>query len=358
MIFLPCTNSTPYVKFIKRLYNNDAFHIDFISPLVHEFINGTSPFAKRLWTRAFLIEAASETVGAVLYLIHENAPHLLQVTFAEYLPGRDVAGNILKKAHAIALEKGATEIVLGLNGHLNYGLGYCHNVVSPPSFCSPSTKNYYVQDYRALGLAEHSLSSYTFPWSQKIFPLPQDRVNRLMKRYTFRYMTPSTYKDDLAIYTALNNRCFPDHPFYFQREEDEDQYLFKDLKFFLKKNSLVFAEFEGIPVGFLLWYPDWSEIMKPGETLSTFTAIKRFLFSHKVNTFKIVEWAVLPEHRKKGVPIGMLSALYHIVKSKRYNQCKTSWIFDSNTDSNAFGHKWAVPDHHYSVFSLKLAQDA
>jgi hypothetical protein len=190
--------------------------------------------------------------------------------------------------------------------------------------------------------------------ANKAFPINDQKRKRFHDHFQFRAMDKKSYRSDIAHYTDLNNKCFNDHPFYYPRTAAEDRYLFKDLKFFLEKGSLIFAEENGKPIGFLLWYPDWGELMKPGETLSVVTFLKKCLFHRKVKGFKIVEWAVLPEYRRKDVPIGLLAHCYEQVVHKAYTECKTSWIVEDNKDSSGFGLKWATPYEHYAVFSMKL----
>ncbi|MBE0450806.1 MAG: GNAT family N-acetyltransferase [Clostridia bacterium] len=351
---LTASEKSLYLKFIKTLYKDDPFYVDYTTPVLNEIFAGKSPFAQNLWHESYWIMDSDELVGVLTYLIHKNYSDVLQVAFLEYLDLKGLPELILDHAYQIAKDKGVKEIVVGLNGHVNYGLGLSVEQSHRPTFGSVYTKAYYSKHFKALGLEETKLVSFQYPWESKEFPLSLEKKNRFYGRFKFRIMQKETFDSDIEIYTALNNKCFGEHPFYFPRTVEEDRFLFKDLKFFMEKGSLIFAEDDGKPIGFLLWYPDWGEIMRRGETLSVITFIRKILFGKKVKGFKIVEWAVLPEYRRKGVPVGLLAHCYELVKDRQFTKCKTSWIVEANKDSSGFGDKWAEPYERYAVYTMKL----
>lgn len=351
---LTVSDQKKYVKFVKEHYKEDPFYVDFTTPILKEIFGEKSPFARNLWYEAFLILDSGSIVGVTTFLIHRHYSDVLQIAFLEYLDIEGIPQMIIDHAKRIGKDKNSTDIVIGLNGHVNYGLGLSVEQSHRPTFGSAYTKAYYSRHFEALGLEETPLVSFQYPWESKDFPLSNEKRKRFYDRYNFRVMEKQTFESDIAIYTALNNKCFGEHLFYFPRTVAEDQFLFRDLKYFMEKGSLIFAEDRGKPIGFLLWYPDWGEIMQRGETLSIITYIKKILFSKKVKGFKIVEWAVLPEYRRKGVPIALLAHCFEMVKDRHFTKCKTSWILEANKDSSGFGDKWANPYERYAVYTLKL----
>lgn len=357
MELIPCKmpqEAKAYTRFVKDLYTGDDDYIDYNTPLMREVFEGKSVFSRNLNWQAFWINADGSKQGVVTFLVHSQYPQVLQLCYFEYIDKQDIASFVLKQAKAYCEKEGLSRIVIGMNGHVNYGLGLTFGVGQKPSFCAPYSKGYYCDDFGALGMREIGASAYTYPRLEEAFPIEPEKVKRLAKGITYRAMTVKTYRADMAHYTALNNRCFANHDLYYSREEAEDLELFGTLRYFMTKGSLIFAEDQGRPIGFLLWYPDWSPLMKTGETLSAFTLLKRLIFSRFVKGFKIVEWAVLPEYRRKGVPIGLLYTCYQMVVKKGYSNCHTSWILDENRDSNGFGHKWGKAYAHYRVYSLEL----
>ena len=116
--------------------------------------------------------------------------------------------------------------------------------------------------------------------------------------------------------------------------------LFKDLKFLLKEENLLFVERDGVAVGFMLWYPDFYEIMKPGTSVGLTSVIKNKLFSKRIKTFKIVEIGIIPSERDKGAILSLFEKCFQITKG-RFENFESSWVLEDNNKSKAFGIKWA-----------------
>jgi len=357
MNFMPCTTKAEQnqvLRFIKAHYKDDPNYIDYSTPILKEIFYRKTPFAQRLTQETYLIEEGGQCVGVTTFLIHDNYSEVVQIAFFEYAENLEIAKQVVEMAKGFGYRTGATEIVVGMNGHVNYGLGLTLEQGHRPTFGAMYTKPYYSEHFQQLGFEETRLISFEYPWENREFPLNDKWRERFHKRFTFRAMTRATYDQDLIYYTHLNNQCFGDHQFYFPRTAAEDQSLFKDLKFFMEEGSLIFAEKEGTPIGFLLWYPDWGELMVRGETLSPLTYLKKRLHKKRVKTFKLVEWAVLPEYRQKGIPVGLLAACFEYVKDKSFTKCKTSWILEDNLNSSGFGFKWAKPYESHGVYTLRL----
>lgn len=345
-----------YINFVKTLYKGDPFYRDYNTPIMKEILRETSAFSKKLKKWAYLIKEDEKCVGGVMYLIHENYKDVVQVAFMEYTPHPYIAQEILWEAVTLARQEGASEVVVGLNGHVNYGLGISVDPMHQPTFGSTYSKPYYVQDLEAMGLQAVGLTTYQTKW-EPVLPYSEARCKFLTEGFTYHFMSNQTFEEDVALYTSLNNKCFVDHPFYFPRTVEEDKELFKSLKYFMDKQSLIFIHHQGQPIGFMMWYPDWGEVMKPGETLGIKTYIKTKWQRKKVKTFKIVEWGVLPQYQGGGVPLALLYKCYEILKGRGFEKCKSSWILDSNLDSNSFCRKWAEPYETYKVYRMEVDKE-
>lgn len=345
-----------YVKFVKGLYKDDKNYIDYTTPIIREVLGRKSVFARKITAYAYKIEDEKRCVGVVSYLIHEGYSNVLQIAFLEYKDQQGVLPEVVNKACELAKLHSIKELVVGLNGHVNYGFGLSDCQVHKPTLSGCYTKDYYRKDLEALGFCRLGLSTYEYPWQSRAFPMDEEKIVRLGKFFNFRYATKATFKEDIALYTKLNNICFTEHPHYFLRTEEEDSELFASLKYFMEEGSLIFAEYKGEPIGFLLWYPDWGELMRRGETLSAWTYLKTLIHRRRVKSFKIVEWGVVPKFHGRGVPIGMLHACYLKVKNKNYSRCKTSWIVDDNVNSSGFGVKWASVYETYGVYTMTMKE--
>ena len=359
-----------YCDFVKAQYRDDPHFRDYITPVISEFYSGKSEFSKNCDLQGFWIQEpkGDQPLGAVSFLVHKSYPSVLQVVFMEYANRLDVAYALLAAAMRRAKALGLRRVTFGLNGHVNYGLGLSTTQSHVATFGAPYSKTIYpvhldhlAKDYPQL--IKKTITSYEYEWSQGGFPMTEGQMSRLQNRSggKLTYRNAKVHgrdfsKEDMAIYTQLNNGCFTRHDFYFPRQAKEDLELFKDLRHFMVEGSLIFAYYEDLPVGFLLWYPDWSQWMAPGETLGIKTyliMIATRLFK-KPQAFKIVEWAVLPEHSKKGVPLILLKACENQIKPYHFKKMYTSWIMDENLNSNTFAKHWASPSEHYAAYRMDM----
>ena len=118
----------------------------------------------------------------------------------------------------------------------------------------------------------------------------------------------------------------------------------------MKEENLLFVEKAGVPAGFMLWYPDFNEIIDKCETVGIKTVIKNKLFSHKIKTFKIVEIGVIPEERNRGAILALFDYCFKCTKGK-YDTMESSWILTNNMKSKSFGIKWADEESkHYKAY--------
>lgn len=163
-------------------------------------------------------------------------------------------------------------------------------------------------------------------------PVSLNLRKKLENRYKIRPVNFSELEKEAAIYTEVNNKAFSDHLFYYPRDKKEDLELFKDLRYLIKPENLLFVERENTPVGFMLWYPDFHKLMSPGETLGVFTVIKNRLFHKRIRDFKIVEIGIVPSEQNRGAILALFDYLYRITK-ERYDSFESGWILKDNDKS-------------------------
>ncbi len=155
------------------------------------------------------------------------------------------------------------------------------------------------------------------------------------KNYTFKFFDKKQFEYYANIYTDLNNKSFVNHRYYYKRNYKEDIEMLKELFLFMKEESLIFA-FEGdVPVGFVMWYPDFNRLVKKGDYFGAKHFFKNIFFNKKIKTVKVMEYGILDEYRKVGLPIGLLNKIFEHIKDKHYRDLETSWILEENIDSNS-----------------------
>lgn len=238
---------------------------------------------------------------------------------------------------------------------MNYGLGLlADHYDCVQSFGSAYNPPYYLDYFKKHADQEYTLGNYL--GSMDRFDDSQDErlMRRLSGKYTVRKADFRNIQREAEIYTRLNNEAFAHHPFYYERRLAEDLELFKEFKLLLNEENLLFLEHAGSPIGFLLWYPDFNELINEGESIGLKTIIKNKLFGHRIKRFKIVELGVIPKYQNKGAVMALFYKCRELVQG-RYESCESGWILDGNDSSKGFGSRWVGDEYkHYKVFMVHL----
>ena len=186
-------------------------------------------------------------------------------------------------------------------------------------------------------------------------PLISNDVREKLKTiYTVRKTDFKNFRREIEVYTEINNIAFSNHLFYYTRKTEEDYELFKELKYLMREENLIFVEKQGVPVGFMLWYPDFNEIIEKNETVGIKTVLKNKLFPHRIKTFKIVEMGVIRSERNKGAILALFDYCYKCING-RYDIMESSWILSDNLKSKSIGMKWADGESkHYKAYVKEI----
>jgi hypothetical protein len=262
---------------------------------------------------------------------------------------------ILDRAKDMAKKKKASKITGSLNIHVNYGLGFLASAFDKrQSFGASYNPEFYNDYFEKNGFETIHMVSYKKDMVSSPPLISNDVRKKLKDIYTVREVSFKNFKKEIEVYTRINNRAFKDHLFYYTRKTEEDYELFKGLKYLMREENLIFVEKHGLAVGFILWYPDFNEIIEKNETVGIKTVLKNKLLHHKIKTFKIVEMGVIPEERNKGAILALFDYCYKCTKG-RYDTMESSWILSDNLKSKSFGIKWADEESkHYKAYVKEI----
>lgn len=345
-------NKNDFIAFYEDKYLNKNLKRNSMSGLLKDLLNGKSEVCKMVDLEPVMVMDNNEIIMISLLAYAHRLPEFLQIGFFEASRlDMDAFNLILNRAEILAKEKGASKISGSLNIHVNYGLGFLvGDYDKKQSFGMPHNPEYYHKffvdnDFQAIPMVSYKKDMKTI---KGLFS--ENLIKKLENRYTVRGVNFKDLKNEAKVYTDVNNQAFGDHLFYYERKAEEDLELFKDFQFLLKSENLLFVERNGKAVGFMLWYPDFHQLMNPSETVGLKTVIKNKLFPNKIKTFKIVEMGVIPEEQSKGAILALFNHCYEFTKD-RYESFESGWVLEANYKSKSFGIKWADgEDKHYRAY--------
>jgi len=295
-----------------------------------------SAFATHSNIKMFVIRNGNNNV-ARFALIHDyRLADYIQVSFFEAQEGLGDIFSLIKETilkHFVQCKK----VVVGLNGHLNYGAGILLNRFDKtPLFGLPYNPDYYASYFN--GLQMRKMLTFRFDldvysnWANSYSP------ERELKGLTVRFMDKRNIETESKIYTQLNNLSFIKHPYWSDRDIEEDLELFKPFRYLLDNENLIFAEVNGKPVGFFLWYPDFNKLVSSQRDLNVFDVVK-YRLGKSIDTFRFTEIGILPEYQGSPVALALINKALPAIINRGYKFCEGGFIFEENLASIAFAKR-------------------
>lgn len=292
-----------------------------------------SAFASHSSTKMFVFRDGNNNV-ARFALIHDfRLADYIQVSFFDAQEGL-VGLFLLIKRTIFKYFPQSSKVVVGLNGHLNYGAGILLNRFDEaPVFGIPYNPEYYADYFKDL----HARKMVSFRFS---FDIYADWANsysseRELKGLNVRFMDKRNIEAESKIYTQLNNQAFINHPYWANRDTAEDLELFKPFRFLLDNENLIIAEVNGKPVGFFLWYPDFNKLVSSQRDLNVFDVAK-YRLGKTIDTFRFTEIGIIPEYQGSTVALALISKALPVLIKNGYKYCEGGFIFEENRPSMAF----------------------
>jgi len=314
----------------KEVYKDDHFHRSSEDDITRLLVEGPSAFHSHATVISYIIIENGKTLARFALIHDRKLPEYVQVSFFEATQGLpDLSQLIIEKARSQFPT--CRKIVIGLNGHLNYGAGILINHFSEaPVFGLPYNKGYY-QDYFG-DFRKITMVSYRFPVEPFVAYQKKIGDNPDFKGIKVRKLNKRNLREDTRIYTYLNNACFPGHLFWADRDAAEDFELFHPFRFLIKEENLLFAEKDGNPIGFFLWYPDFNQLIKGNQHLGL-KQVLRYHFANPINTFRFTEIAVLPQYKISHAVQAMILFAIPYIKTAGFKYGEGGFIFEDNRNS-------------------------
>ena len=330
------------LDFYKAQYRDHPLKRDSMSGLLEGILFEKSQLSKAVKAHPLMVMDGEEIIIAALLAHVDRMADYLQIAFFES-PRQDLEAfeMIMKEATTLARTYGCKKICASLNIHVNYGLGYLlDSYDKPQSFGMAHNPPHIHRYFEEHGFDRIEMATYMKDMDSLEPLVPARMKRRLKERYKVRSVDFSRLREEAATYTRINNDAFRDHLFYYRRIPEEDLELFRDFRFLLKPENLLFVQRDGVDVGFMLWYPDFHQIMDSKSGIGLMTVLKARLHPEKMDTFKIVEIGVIQEEQGKGAILALFDHCQELTEG-RFKNFESGWVLKDNPRSKALGDKWS-----------------
>lgn len=148
----------------KNIYSKLPCYRSTESEVEKLLLKGPTVFHNHATIKNYLIFDKSDPVGRFTFIQDKNLSEYVQVSFFEILPDINPVYSLIKK-EAIKQFPNIKKIVIGLNGHLNYGAGFLRDSFDEiPVFGLPYSPPYYHNHFK--NLKEHPLVSFRFEYEK------------------------------------------------------------------------------------------------------------------------------------------------------------------------------------------------
>ena len=113
-----------YLSLFSSIYEGNSCVRNSNEYIIKQLFKGKTPFCKGKYIQPVYISEQNQPIAQCIFIHTEKLEGTLQVSFFEAFPEKQVAIDMLiNEAIKICREKGLKRVVIGINGHVNYGLG-------------------------------------------------------------------------------------------------------------------------------------------------------------------------------------------------------------------------------------------
>lgn len=337
-------------KFYSRIYGNDPNFKDNKTCLLPLICKKGAAFYRNSTQEMTAVVDKGETLCQCVWIVHKNNPGVLNLAFFEAQEHcEEAVGLLLTYGENLAKRLSCNRIIAGMDGHLNYSLGFSVGKQKAPSFGGSYNSDYYHDYFK--GFTRHELVSFISDFSYTYGRVKKDR-ERFGSRFSEFSVEPGAInQDNLMRYTRLSNQIFGNHLTYFKREYEEDQELFDTMKILLKPENLLFIRHRNQDVGYIFWYVDYNQFVRPGKGFDGISYM-RYLLNPRPKKVKLLEMGLIPEYQKSGaVMLAFYEAASFIHKHfPTVDTVISSWIWSKNWDSRNFTKRYT--EREYQTFAV------
>lgn len=342
-----------FIGFQKKLYKGDKNYIDFQSRFLKSLLYKKSCILNNSTTLPIMVMENDSILGVAMLATIDRMSDTLQICFLDFVDDKDVFKMIFDYAKEYARKIGANKILIGMNLHINYGLGLLSSGYHiRQDLGSSYNPKYYIDIIEKFAKASEELVSYKGLVSDIDLSLPPKLKERINSKFQVKKADFKNLDRTAKIYSFINNNSFKEHKYYFQRYEYEDLELFKDFKMLLNEDNLLFVFHNDEPVGFLLWYPDFNQLVSCGKEIGISTVLKYRLGFNNIDTVILSEFGIIPKYRQKGALYPLLERCYQVTKDK-YKYVKSGWIMQDNLNSKFVSNRFIKNEYKkFKVFEI------
>ena len=337
-----------FLKVVYRIYGKD--HPQYVFPLLAQmkpFLDPKkNPFFEKAETQLWIARDGAMPVGRIGAAIDtvSNEYHDEQVGmfgFYEATDDPEVAEALLETARKWIADKGMTTMrgpgCFSTN-HEYLGL-HVQGFERRPALGMPYHHPYYLKQMEAFGLTKaKDLFDWEFTAPDNKAPARiSDFAERLQKRqnFTIRRFRMDKFWEDVEIVRDIYFEAWKDNWGFVPMDEEMFRHSAQDMKSMVNPGFLLIAEHDGKPIGFSMSTQDFNQALYSLKgSLLPFGWLKFLINKRKIDGARTLLMGVIPEYRKTGVDVMLVSETIKFGTSVGIARSSCSWILEDNVAMN------------------------
>ncbi len=359
-----------FVKFAWKVYKGNRYWVPpIITDQIDLIIKG--PYHEVGVIQPYLAYRDGEIVGRVI--AHYDRRHNEYYNekrgclgFFECINDQEVANALFEQAERWNREQGMKEIAAPMNFlmydasgmllddydnipciELGYNLPYYVGLFENYGF------NKTTDWYAFLSNTDHKFPDLFYRMHKKV----KERAEKGEDGFTLRNIDlKHNYERDRDNVQDVFNEAWKGNWGHYPLTDNQIEAFGKDLKLIAKEELVIFAEYNGNPVGFILSVPDANIALKKANgRLFPFGLFKILLGMRKIDRVKTFMMGVLEEYRMKGIDAYFYVESFERARRMGYKYGDMSLIVESNVNMiNALKHMGAEIYKTYRFYSKSL----
>ncbi len=336
-----------FIDFPHDLYADDQYYVPELFIAQRDLLT-KHPFHKHNKLQPFLAYDGDKVVGRIAAILNNSHNEYNKANdgffgFFDCINDQEIANQLFEAATTWLKERGVKD---KLRGPVNFSTNEpCGLLVegydSSPVLMQTYNFAYYTQLLEGFGL-EKDVDLIAWHWdgnnyddkSVRLLDALQGRLKR--NNIVIRKINLKNFKEETAKLREVYNSAWDQNTGFVPLNDEEFDYLAKDLKLILDPDFALVAEQDGKIVAFGLALPNYNEIfktIKKGRLLPT--GIFKLLFGKKnIKSIRIYALGVVDGYRKMGIEAVIYGTIIKNYTERGFEWAEAGWTLENNTMIN------------------------
>jgi GNAT superfamily N-acetyltransferase len=331
-----------FIDFPHDLYKNDPNYVPELFIAQKDLLT-THPFHKHSSLQTFLAYDGDKITGRIAAILNNSHNEFNNANdgffgFFDVINDEETAKLLFDAAAKWLKEKGVSTMIGPVNFSTNEACALLiEGFDSPPVVMMTYNFPYYATLIEKAGLAK-KVDLIAWHWDDKSYDDKSvrllDSLQERLKRnnITIRKINLKNFQQEADALRDVYNKAWDRNLGFVPMNNDEFNYLAKDLKMILDPDFCLVAEQDGKVVGFGLAVPDLNQVLKTikrGRLLPT-GIFKLLLNKGKIIGIRIMALGVIDGYRKMGIEACLYGTIIKEYRRKGFKYAEASWTLEHN----------------------------